>query len=84
MFEKSITHKIRRRDLLAMAGTGVIAVAGIGLFAGEAMADSAAVAKAIKKSVGGKSPNRAVSRWSFRRLRKTEIRFPSRLKLKVR
>ena len=56
MFEKSITHKIRRRDLLAMAGTGVIAVAGIGLFAGEAMADSAAVAKAIKKSVGGKSP----------------------------
>jgi len=56
MFEKSITHKIRRRDLLAMSGTGVIAVAGIGLFAGEAMADSVAVAKAIKKSVGGKSP----------------------------
>ena len=56
MFEKSITHKIRRRDLLAMASTGVVAVAGIGLFAGDAMADAGAVAKAIKKSIGGKSP----------------------------
>lgn len=56
MTKKMFTHKIRRRDLLAMAGTSVVAVAGIGLFAGEAMADSAAVAKAMMKSIGDKSP----------------------------
>ena len=56
MSEKSITHKIRRRDLLAMAGTGMVAVASIGLLAGEANADPASTAKAIKDMIGGKSP----------------------------
>jgi sulfur-oxidizing protein SoxY len=55
MIEKIITHKIRRRDLLSMAGTGVVAIAGISLFAGNARADAAAVAKAMKKNVGDKS-----------------------------
>ena len=55
MSEKIITRKIRRRDVLAMAGTGVIAAAGIGLFAGNAMADPAAVAKAMAKNIGKKS-----------------------------
>ena len=54
MSEKIITRKIRRRDVLAMAGTGVIVAAGIGLFADEAMADPAAVAKAMMKNVGDK------------------------------
>jgi len=54
MSEKIITRKIRRRDVLALAGTGVVAVAGIGLFSGKAMADSAAVAKAMMKNVGDK------------------------------
>ncbi|NQV82539.1 MAG: thiosulfate oxidation carrier protein SoxY [Rhodospirillales bacterium] len=54
MSEKIITHKIRRRDLLAMAGTGVVAVAGISLFAGEAKADMAGVNKAMMKSIGDK------------------------------
>ncbi|MBC8338324.1 MAG: thiosulfate oxidation carrier protein SoxY [Rhodospirillales bacterium] len=56
MSEKIITRKIRRRDLLAMAGTGVIAVAGIGLVAGQAKADAAAVAKLMKTHIGGKTP----------------------------
>ena len=55
MSEKIITRKIRRRDVLAMAGTGVIAAAGIGLYAGNAMADPAAVAKAMAKNIGKKS-----------------------------
>ena len=48
------TQNIRRRDVLALAGTGVVAVSSIGLFAGDAMADPAAVAKAIKDRIGGK------------------------------
>ena len=56
MFEKSITHKFRRRDLLAMAGTGAVALAGIGLFAGDAKADLAGVNKAMMKSIGDKKP----------------------------
>lgn len=54
MSEKFKTHKIKRRDVLAMAGTGAIAVSGIGLFAGNAMADPAAVAKEIKTRIGDK------------------------------
>ncbi|MBT3307001.1 MAG: thiosulfate oxidation carrier protein SoxY [Alphaproteobacteria bacterium] len=56
MSEKIITKKIRRRDVLAMAGTGVVAVAGIGLLAGEAKADMAGVNKAMMKSIGDKKP----------------------------
>ena len=48
------TQNIRRRDVLALAGTGVVAVSSIGLFSGDAMADPAAVAKAIKDRIGGK------------------------------
>ena len=48
------TQNILRRDVLALAGTGVVAVSSIGLFAGDAMADPAAVAKAIKDRIGGK------------------------------
>ncbi len=55
MFEKFITHKLRRRDVLAMAGTGVVAVAGIGLFAGEAKASPESAAKEIKAKIGGKA-----------------------------
>ncbi len=55
MSEKFITQKYRRRDVLAMAGTGVIAVAGIGLFSGEAMASPASTAKEIKAKIGGKA-----------------------------
>jgi len=55
MSEKIMTHKLRRRDVLAMAGTGIVAVAGFGLFAGEAKADAAAAAKAIKAKIGGKA-----------------------------
>ena len=55
MSEKFMTHKLRRRDVLAMAGTGGVAVTGIGLFAGEARADASAVAKAIKAKIGGKA-----------------------------
>jgi sulfur-oxidizing protein SoxY len=56
MFDKGIIQKIRRRDLLALAGKGVIAVAGVGLISNKASADSAAVSEAMKKSLGGKSP----------------------------
>ncbi len=55
MSEKFKTQKYRRRDVLAMAGTGVVAVAGIGLFAGEARADVASAAKAIKAKIGDKA-----------------------------
>ena len=55
MFDKNITQKIRRRDLLALAGKGVIAVAGVSLLSNKAMADSEAVVKAIKKSIGEKN-----------------------------
>jgi sulfur-oxidizing protein SoxY len=48
------TQNIRRRDVLALAGTGVVAVSSIGLFAGDAMADPKAVAMAIKSKIGGK------------------------------
>ncbi|MDA1090137.1 MAG: thiosulfate oxidation carrier protein SoxY [Proteobacteria bacterium] len=54
MSEKFITQNMRRRDVLAMAGTGVVAVSSIGLFAGDAKADPAAVAKAIKAKIGDK------------------------------
>jgi len=54
MSEQFITQNIRRRDVLAMAGTGVVAAGSIGLFAGDAMADPAAVAKAIKDQIGDK------------------------------
>ena len=56
MFDKNIIQKIRRRDLLSLAGKGVIAVAGFGLINNEASADSAAVSKAMKKNVGDVSP----------------------------
>tara|TARA_B110000438_G_scaffold279759_1_gene304450 strand:- start:539 stop:1024 length:486 start_codon:yes stop_codon:yes gene_type:complete len=56
MFDKNMIQKIRRRDLLALAGKGVIAVAGVGLISNQASADSAAVSKAMKKNVGDKSP----------------------------
>ena len=55
MSEKFLTHKLHRRDVLALAGTGVVAVAGISLFAGEARADAAAAAKEIKAKIGGKA-----------------------------
>ncbi|HJO75893.1 MAG TPA: thiosulfate oxidation carrier protein SoxY [Rhodospirillales bacterium] len=54
MSEKFITQNIRRRDVLAVAGTGVVAASTIGLFVGDAMADPAAVAKAIKAKIGDK------------------------------
>lgn len=56
MSEKNITHKIRRRDLLAIAGTGVVALAGIGLIGGDALADAGAVKKAMMSRIGEKSP----------------------------
>ena len=56
MFDKNIIQKMRRRDLLVLAGKGVVAVAGVGLLSNEAMADPEAVGKAIKKSIGGKNP----------------------------
>ena len=56
MFDKNIIQKIRRRDLLSLAGKGVIAVAGFGLVNNAASADSAAVSKAMKKNVGDISP----------------------------
>lgn len=55
MADKLKPHTYDRRKVLALAGTGVIAVAGIGLFPGAASADAAAVAKAIKKLIGDKS-----------------------------
>jgi sulfur-oxidizing protein SoxY len=54
MSEKFITQNIRRRDVLAVAGTGVVAASTIGLFAGDALADPKAVAMAIKKKIGDK------------------------------
>ena len=58
MSEKFMTHKLRRRDVLAMAGTGVVAVAGIGLFPGSARAkhfpQHIPVAQAIKEKIGDK------------------------------
>lgn len=54
MSEKFSTQNIKRRDVLAMAGTGVVAVSSIGLFANEAVADAAAVAKEIKGKIGDK------------------------------
>ena len=54
MSEQFNTQNIRRRDVLVMAGTGVVAVSSIGLFAGDAKADPAAVAKAIKYRIGDK------------------------------
>ena len=56
MFVKSTIRKIRRRDLLALAGKGVIGVAGVGRINNEASADMAAVNEAMKKTLGGKSP----------------------------
>jgi len=44
-----------RRDFLTLAGTGVVALAGVGLFADSAKADAAAVAKKIKMATGGKA-----------------------------
>lgn len=54
MADKLKPHTYKRREVLVLAGTGVIAVAGIGLFPGVASADAAAVAKAIKKLIGDK------------------------------
>jgi|TARA_Y100000294_G_scaffold146474_1_gene142041 sulfur-oxidizing protein SoxY len=39
MAKKTEPHIYHRRDFLTMAGTGVVAVAGIGLFPGDARAD---------------------------------------------
>ena len=55
MADKFETQKYPRREVLALAGTGVLAVAGIGLFPGAASADAAAVSKAIMKRIGDKS-----------------------------
>ena len=54
MSENFNTQKIKRREVLVMAGTGAVAISGIGLFAGDAMADPAAVAKEIKARIGDK------------------------------
>ena len=48
------THKNPGRKVRAMAGTGIMAVAGIGILPGAANADAAAVAKAIKELIGDK------------------------------
>ena len=54
MADKFETQKYPRRKVLALAGTGIIAVAGIGILPGAANADAAAVAKAIKEMIGDK------------------------------
>ena len=58
MADKLKPHTYERREVLALAGTGVIAVAGIGLFPGGAQADHIPrhidVAKAIKDKIGDK------------------------------
>ncbi len=58
MADKFKTRKYPRRDFLTMAGTGVAAVAGIGLFPGGALADHdpahIPVAQAIKNKIGDK------------------------------
>ena len=54
MANKFKTQKYPRRKVLALAGTGIIAVAGIGILPGAANADAAAVAKAIKEMIGDK------------------------------
>ena len=54
MADKLKPHTYERREVLALAGTGVIVVAGIGLFPVTASADATAVAKAIKKLIGDK------------------------------
>ncbi len=55
MADKPNPHTYKRRDFLTMAGTGIIAVAGIGLLPSGAHADAAAVAKAIKDKIGNKA-----------------------------
>ncbi|NQU61632.1 MAG: thiosulfate oxidation carrier protein SoxY [Rhodospirillales bacterium] len=55
MTDKLKTQKYERRDFLTLAGTGVVALAGIGLFADSAKADAAAAAKQIKMATGGKA-----------------------------
>ncbi len=54
MADKIETQKYPRRDFLSMAGKGAIVVAGVGILPGAANADTAAVAKAIKKLIGDK------------------------------
>ena len=54
MANKFKTQKYPRRKVLALAGTGIIAVAGIGILPGAANADAAAVTKAIKEMIGDK------------------------------
>ena len=54
MADKFETQKYPRRKVLALAGPGIIAVAGIGILPGAAHADAAAVAKAIKEIIGDK------------------------------
>ena len=55
MADKLKPHTYERREVLALAGTGVIAVAGISLFPVTASADAAAVSKAVMKRIGDKS-----------------------------
>ena len=55
MADKLKPHTYERRDFLTMAGTGIIALAGIGLLPSGAYADAAAVAKAIKDKIGDKA-----------------------------
>jgi len=55
MSEKPENTGYGRRYFLGLAGTGMIAVAGSGLFAFPANADSAAVDAAIKKRIGDKA-----------------------------
>lgn len=55
MADRQIPHTYERREFMTMAGTGVVVVAGISLFAGKAQASGDDLVKAIKAKIGDKS-----------------------------
>jgi len=54
MADKQKPRTYERREFMTKAGTGVAALAAVGLFAGKAQADTAGVAKAIMAKIGKK------------------------------
>ena len=55
MIRKTLeTHRIGRRDLMAMFGVGVVAAMGVTMISNDAMADTKSVMDAIKKVTNGK------------------------------
>ncbi len=55
MADKKKPHTYERREFMTKAGTGVVALAAVSLFAGKAQADAAGVAKAVMAKIGKKS-----------------------------